>query len=215
LTKSAVHFRVLALAGVFQAAALVKQLAKTGRINDEQAFLANIQSILKVDVENALEVYESPKKLALGLNELICLFSNNKLPKDPDIARYVFSLLHLERKLMRNSKMLTLIQTGLKRATTQATYFSPLHENVMANLSSLYTDTLSTFSFRIHVTGEPRYLSQTLILNKIRALLLAGVRSAVLWRQMGGRRWQLLLTRSTILEIANQWLKEYAAEPVA
>lgn len=212
MTHANLELRVLALAGVFQAAALVKQLAKTGRL-DEKALLTSIKSIFKIDATTAIEVYENPQTLVLGLEELTRLFSNKKLPKDQDIARYVFSLLHLERKLNAHPKMLELIRTGISRATIQAAHFSPTHENVMANLASLYTDTLSTFSFRVHVTGEPLYLSQTAILNKVRALLLAGIRSAVLWQQLGGRRWQLLLTRASLLNIAEQWLKEGIKEP--
>ncbi len=207
ITTSELHCRTLALAGVFQAAALVKQLANTGRV-DQSAFLASIQSIFKMDVQSATEVYESPENLALGLKELIKLFTNNKLPKDTDIARYAFSLLHLEKKLSKNTKMLSHLRTGIERAASQAQHFSPTHENVMANLASLYTDTLSTFSFRIHVTGEPLYLDQTYQVNKVRALLLAGVRSAVLWQQLGGRRWQLLISRTSILQSAHQWLQE-------
>ena len=211
MIPSPVNLRALALAGVFQAAALVKQLAKTGRV-DQPAFLASIQSIFKIDVDSATDVYESPENLALGLQELIRLFTNNQLPKDPEIARYVFSLLHLEKKLSKNTKMLLQLRTGIKRATLQAAHFSPTHENVMANLASLYTDTLSTFSFRIHVTGDPLYLNQTYHVNNVRALLLAGVRAAVLWQQLGGRRWQLLLSRTSILDTAHEWLNELITE---
>ncbi len=207
MSAPSIQLRTLALAGVFQASSLVKQLARTGRI-DQSAFLTSIQSIFKVDVENAADVYEMPEHLNLGLKELIRLFTNNKLPKDPEIARYVFSLLHLEKKLSKNTKMLHQLRTGIERATTQAAHFSPTHDNVMANLASLYTDTLSTFNFRIHVVGDPLYLNQTYHVNKIRALLLAGVRSAVLWQQLGGRHWQLLISRSSILASAHQWLKE-------
>lgn len=211
--KSEYHFRILALAGVFQAAALIKQLAKTNRI-EEPYFTAIIQSIFKINVKDPSEIYENPQNLSLGLNELIQLFTNNKIPKDPEIARYVFSLLHLERKLSDRSEMLNTIRIGIERASIQAQHFSPTHENVMANLASLYTDTLSTLSFRVHVTGEPVYLTQTHILNKIRSLLLAGIRSAVLWHQMGGRRWQLLIFRNSILQTARQWLNEYSTAPV-
>jgi high frequency lysogenization protein len=213
MTTSELKFRVLALAGVFQAASLVKQLAKTGRM-DQAAFLASIQSVFKIDVNSVSEIYEAPEKLTLGLQELIKLFTNNRLPKDPEIARYAFSLLHLEKKLSKNTAMLAQIRKGIERAATQATHFSPTHENVMANLASLYTDTLSTFSFRIQVSGDPLYLDQTYHVNKVRALLLAGVRSAVLWQQLGGRRWQLLMSRSSILETANEWLKLFATENI-
>lgn len=214
-TKSDSTFksRVLALAGVFQAAALVKQLARTGRA-DEQFLIANIESIFKVDAANVQEIYGSINHLALGLNELIRLFSDNKQPKDSEIARYVFSLLHLERKLNHNPKMLESIRVGVERGANQAMHFSSTHENVMANLASLYTDTISTFSFRIQVAGEPIYLNQTHTLNKVRALLLSGIRSAVLWRQLDGKRWQLMLYRSLIIETAKQWLNATVAETV-
>ena len=137
---------------------------------------------------------------------MILLFSNNALTKESDIARYVFSLLYLQAKLSEKPQMLQQVRDGIERAQTQAQHFSTTHENVMANLASLYTDTLSTFSFRIHVSGEPLYLNQTPTINKIRALLLAGIRSAILWRQLGGKRWQLLINRGSLIQSAKQWL---------
>ena len=88
----------------------------------------------------------------------------------------------------------------------QAEHFSTMHDNVMANLAGIYTDTLSTFNFRIHVTGNPIYLTNPVNTNKVRALLLAGIRSAVLWRQMGGSRWQLIFGRKQYSEIAKKIL---------
>jgi high frequency lysogenization protein len=45
------------------------------------------------------------------------------------------------------------------------------------------------------VTGNPQQLQQPNVVEKVRANLLAAVRSAVLWRQLGGRQWQMLLYR--------------------
>lgn len=201
--------RTLALAGVFQTAALVKQLAKTGRLT-EPYFTTSIESLFKINPIDVLDVYGSTRNLALGLQELVRLLNNTKAPKDSDIARYVLSLLHLERKLNKHSKMIQTIQAGLERAKMQASHFSTTHGNVLANLAGVYTDTLSTFKFRIYVSGEPIYLNQTHTLHKVRALLFAGVRSAVLWQQVGGRRWQLLLSRQSIIQTAKDCLKNVA-----
>jgi len=38
--------------------------------------------------------------------------------------------------------------------------------------------------------------------NRIRACLLAGIRSAILWRQVGGTKWQLLFFRRRIFDTA-------------
>ncbi len=210
-TSNQTH-RVFALAGLIQAATLVKQLSTTGRC-DEPALETSIHSIFTLDAPTVETIYGGAQHLRLGLQELIKLFTHNKEPKDSDIARYILSLIHLERKLSKKPVMLQSIKTGIERAQAQATYFSTLHDNVLANLASVYTDTLSTFSFRIHVTGLPLYLNQTHHLNKVRSLLLAGIRSAVLWHQLGGRRWQLLITRSSILQTAHELLKQDELTP--
>jgi len=193
--------RTLALAGVLQAAYLVKQLAWKGHIHPEDLETA-IHSIFATDPPNVIAVYGKVRNLSSGLQHLCTLFSENKAPKDHDIARYAISLLHLERLLIKKPTILNVIQRGIERAKTQANHFSPTHENVIANLASVYSDTLSTFKFRIHVSGESTHLSQTHVINKVRSILLAGVRSAVLWRQLGGTRWQLVLGKKTLIKDA-------------
>lgn len=201
------HYRTIGLAGVFQAALLVKQLATTGKVT-EPFFQASIESLFKIEAVDAFDVYNGKENLSMGLNELIRLFSDAKAPKDSEIPRYVLSMLHLERKLSKEPQMLKNIESGIKRAKQQAQHFSSTHENVMANLAGLYTDTLSTFKFRIYIPGQAIYLNQTQQMHKIRALLLAGIRSAVLWRQLGGRRWQLLISRLSIIKAAKDCLSE-------
>jgi len=205
--------KTLSLAGIFQVAALIKQLAKTGRC-PEPYCTASIESLFKIDAQDVPDVYGGRDNVILGLQELVKLFTNNKTPKDSDIARYVFSLLHLERKLSRNPEMQATIQAGIKRAQIQAQHFSSTHENVIANLAGIYTDTLSTYRFRIFIAGEPIYLNQNSVLYKIRSLLLAGIRSALLWRQVGGKRWQLLLSRNSMITMSNQCIQERSLENV-
>jgi high frequency lysogenization protein len=52
------------------------------------------------------------------------------------------------------------------------------------------------------VQGNPLQLSQAAVVAQIRAALLAAVRSAVLWRQVGGSYWDLALRRGAILKTA-------------
>ena len=199
--------RALALAGVVQAGYLVKQVAWNGSVDQEQ-FATMIHSIFQTNPENVQDVYGEPHKLRTGLQTLINLLSDQKSVKDPEIARYTISLLHLERLLIKKPSMIHVIQRGVDRAKTQALHFSNTHENVIANLAGIYTDTLSTFKFRIHVSGENTHLANNTNINKVRALLLAGIRSAVLWRQLGGTRWQLVFGKRTLLQDADQLLKE-------
>lgn len=206
------HDRILALAGVVQAACLVKQLAWKGNINNIE-FETSIYSIFQTDPNTTVDVYGSKNALLTGLHGLINLLSDNNKSKDPDIARYTISLLHIERLLMKKPTMLNSLQRGIERAKNQASHFSNTHENVIANLASVYTDTISTFKFRIHVSGENTHLSNHTTVNKIRAILLAGVRSAVLWRQLEGTRWQLVFGKRAMLQDAKMLLKELQGVP--
>ena len=41
-------------------------------------------------------------------------------------------------------------------------------------------------------------MKQTTTSDRIRTLLLAGIRSAMLWRQLGGNKWQIIFGRGEI-----------------
>lgn len=194
----------IALCGIFQACSLVKQLAWTGKC-DNEAFETSIYSLLQVNPTSVIDVYQNIPKLSLGLTTLIAFFNNtlnNKGNKDTEIARYFISLLYLEKKLTKRPDLINIIKTGLSRAQTQSDIFYLTHDNIMANLAGIYIDTLSTFRFRIHISGIQSYLNNSLIANKIRSLLLAGIRSAVLWEQIGGSRLQLFFKKNNFLNCA-------------
>jgi len=124
------------------------------------------------------------------------------------VARYVIGLLHLQRKLKKNRVMLQRVAEGIERARRQSEHYAIDHPNVIANLADTYSETLSTLQPRIMVSGEHQHLSNTDNANLIRALLLAGIRSAVLWDQLGGSRWQILLQRKRFIEEARRILDE-------
>ena len=69
---------------------------------------------------------------------------------------------------------------------------------VITRLAGLYSEVISPLRPRVMVPGQPLHLQQQPIVERIRASLLAAIRAAVLWHQIGGRQWQLLLRR-------NQW----------
>lgn len=198
--------QTLALAGVFQAAALTKQIAWRG-LAEEQALTTSLQSIFKIDANDVIDVYGQLSNLEIGLKEMIHLFDNQGKAKDPEVVRYALSLLHLERKLIKQPKLMQVIQQGIERARHQTNHFPLLHDNVIANLANIYTDSLSTFSFRIHVVGEESLLRSPNMTNRVRACLLAGIRSAVLWRQLGGSRLQLIFGRKKLVRSAQTLLK--------
>ncbi len=188
--------QTIALAGLSQACLLVQQLATTGTA-DSKAVETCIKSLLKVDSDGVIEVYGSLSDLKPGLVQLEQQLVNRTIA-DPEQARYAASLVFLEKQLSNRPEMLKKISTGISIAEAQSESFGPLHENVLANLGDLYHSTVSTLQPRIMVNGEQEYLSQANTVNKIRALLLAGIRSTMLWRQCGGARWKFLFFRKKL-----------------
>ncbi len=199
--------RTIALAGLFQAAAEVQQTARKGK-EFTPATTAAIHSLLMLDAPNVVDVYGGLEPLRTGLQVLLSqLGAKGARSRDTEVARYAVSVLFLERKFRRDPQMQARLREGLEAAKTQAAYFgSETHTNVIARLGDLYQQTISTLTPRVMVNGEPALLSDPDNAALIRALLLAGIRSAVLWRQCGGSRWQVLLRRRAITEAAGRLL---------
>lgn len=199
--------QVIALAGLFQSCALVDTLARTGQIRSE-ALHTSVTSLLEQNPDNCEATFGSVAKLTIGFDAMEKVLSSDKSRKNPDILRYALGLIYLQRKILKNSAMLDQIGNGIARSNNQAEHFSPDHENVISSLADLYSNTVSTFRFRIQVNGQGGYLQQTSIANRIRCLLFAGIRAGILWHQTGGRRWHFVLYRKQMLEQLDKLRRE-------
>lgn len=184
--------RVLGLAGLFQATALAQQLANQGRC-DEAAFEVCIDSVFRIDAPSVVEVYGRTSALRLGLRTLITQLEENG--SDMAITRMGITVMRLERALARQNGLADELQQGIVAAQRQVEHFGKYSPQVITRLASLYVSTLSTLKPRVMVTGNPQMLQQEPVVERVRTCLLAAVRSAVLWQQVGGRQWQLLVYR--------------------
>ena len=196
------HDRAIALAALFQAAGLVRDIAHKGQA-DPDAFAACLASLLKIDADNSEAVYGDMAKLLPGLR-LLC--EHLRYPKDMEITRYIINLLVLERRLARQPALLQTIRAGIEASIDKLNYLPLTHDTLIADFAQLYSATVSTLSPRIMVNGNPVYLTHPDNQNCIRALLLAGIRAAVLWRQSGGGRLALLFRRKALLKEAQRLL---------
>lgn len=183
---------MLALAGLFQAVTLARQLANEGRC-DDVAMAASVASVFRIDAPSVAAVYGRVSGVRLGLRQLIAQLDEDG--RDMAVTRMVVTVLRLERSLARQPALVARLQEGIVAARRQVEHFGQDSPQVARRLAELYAETLSTLKPRVMVSGHPQYLQQPAVVEKVRANLLAAVRSAVLWRQLGGRQWQLLLHR--------------------
>jgi high frequency lysogenization protein len=193
--------RALAFAGILQALQLV-QSAAYGKPYDLEAFQATLTSILLIDAATVEDVYGGASGLKSGLRLLKTQLMSNKQKPDSELSRYLVVVLHLERKLSKRADLLDKLTEGIERAQRQLEHFDISHTNVVASLADTYAQTISTLQPRIMVKGDPGRLTEPGVANQIRALLLAAMRSAVLWRQCGGTRLGLLLGRRKLADTA-------------
>ncbi|MCQ4309152.1 high frequency lysogenization protein HflD [Pseudomonas stutzeri] len=192
--------QLVALGAVFEAAALVDRIARTGQVPNA-ALGSMLGSLLVREDKPAREIYGGDDlNLRDGYRALVGALERDTSSLQREPLRYALAMIDLERQLDKRSDLLQVIGSRLDQIQQQVDHFGLTHENVIASFGGLYQDTLSTFRQRIQVQGDMRHLQQTDNAAKIRALLLAGIRSARLWRQLGGHRWQMVFSRRKLLD---------------
>ncbi|MFT5708020.1 MAG: high frequency lysogenization protein [Oceanospirillaceae bacterium] len=208
--------QAIAIAAMFQAASLVDQIATKGMIS-QSSFETAINSLFATHPDSIEDVFGGvnflPHNLNLGLKAVLDVIAKNRSTSSNNITKYVLAMVMLQQKLSKDNKMLTLMGERLDALNDKAVkYYSNengfaqeqnssinhTHSNIIAGIDGLYQDTISTFSFRIQVQGDQRHLQNKENTAKVRALLLAGIRAAILWRQVGGTRWHLLFFKKQI-----------------
>jgi len=204
--------QIITFAAICQIAYQVQQVSRTGQIADEE-FSILLQSIIETSPDNTLAVYGGDiGNLKKGLSLLISLLgsddgkTNSKKQKDPELTRYMISLINLERRLTKQPKQLNALGERIDATERQLAHYSLTSDTLIASFASIYSDIISPLGHKIQVTGEPSILKQNVNQYKIRSLLLAGIRAAVLWRQVGGKRRNILFHRKKIVETAKQLL---------
>lgn len=192
--------QVLALAGVFQAAALAEQLAHRGYA-DEVPFESSVKSIFITDAINTASVYGGEAGVEMGLRTMRERLSSAGKSSDFELARYVLSLTQLGVKLNRLPDMAKTIASEIDvlKPTVETHNGEGMGNEVYAELARIYKDTISYMKPKIIVQGEHGHLSNPIVVDKVRTILFAGVRSAFLWNQLGGRRWYLVFKRRQTL----------------
>lgn len=205
--------RLIALAAVFESAYLVAQLAKGESHNDAIATL--IHSLFVFNPDSTADVYDNKlHHLNDGLLVLSKLSNNRTDDNSVEVIRYALSLLALQKQLDKDPQMLDIIRARLNHIEFNKTHFSNDILQLTSSISGLYQDTISTLKFRIQVSGDMNHLQQTAVSDKVRTLLFAGIRSAMLWRQLGGNKWQIIFGRGDIEKISRELLEKLSHHKV-
>lgn len=196
----------IAFAGMLQASELVRQIATSGNCSG-QAAEASIASIFSRNPESTEDVYGGIGGVRMGLRVLTELFSARTGQENLQSLNYALGLAKLGVKVQRDRKRpqaigeeLDLVEKAWRDAGER------IDDSVNSQLADVYQRHVSTLDFRLSINGRLEYLKQPEKIAFVRALLLAGLRSAFLWRQVGGRQWRLVFQRTKMLEQARSLL---------
>jgi len=195
--------RTMAFAGLLQAIAQVQHIARHGSA-DKESLAACLNTVLVTNPDTTSDVYADKVALNNGYQLIVNQLGDAK-DKDVEVTRYLVGILALERKLARGNAM-SILSERINQIHRQLHHFEITDEQVIANFAGIYSDIISTLGPKIQISGNPEYLKQSQVQEKIRALLLSAMRSAVLWRQLGGKRRHLVFARKTIVDIAKKSL---------
>jgi high frequency lysogenization protein len=193
MTQYTQEDRVIALAGVFQAARLARDIARNGS-SDGPAFESSRESLFDFAPESVASVFGDERGVFHGLQALSEQLERPQR-RDLETSRYVVALLHLADRLMRDQHSLQALRDDLTALQRRRDHIDLGAGTINEQLAEIYQDRISVLGPRIMIRGEPLHLQNPENASRIRVALLAGIRAAVLWRQAGGSKWQFLLRR--------------------
>ena len=203
------EYRILAVSCTLQCAQLIDKIAREGVA--DQTTAAELQEPLFVlNPRTDAEVFPRPSVLVPGLTLVATLSRGGSLRSLQTIVQYALGMLRLADGVLGNKQLASQIRHGIDsidRSAPEAQGPSAGYEQTRA-LAAVYKATLSKFPRPIQIQGSAAMLSNEDNAASIRALLLAGVRSALFWRQLEGRRWQLLFFRNRMSKTASQLKKQ-------
>ena len=190
--------QTIALTGLYQSLALVQNIAWEGD-SSHSCMAPTIASILKLNPTNYLDVYGSIENLQLGIQTLKIVLQNKNEKHAIERTRYAINLMYLASKFAVSGDTVNSLSSQLERINNQYDSVEDSLEDITQDLGELYREYISPLGPKVIIEGDPVYLKTDNNASKIRALLLAGIRAIVLWKQANGKRWTLLLGRKSLL----------------
>lgn len=207
-TNNSIVEQTIAFAAICQTAVMVQGIARKNQL-DNDLFTLMLNSIINMTPSNSLNVYgDEIVSLKDGLTMMFTQIGDSTAKKDPELTRYIVSLMNLERRLKNNSKALAALEKKIDDCQRKLVHFEIDSDQMISNMASIYTDIISPLGTKIQISGDPNILKQVGNQNRIRALLLAGIRATVLWRQVGGKRRTILFKRRSFVATTKDLLKQ-------
>lgn len=204
----------IALAALFQCCSQINRIAHTGYC-DEHSAATVFRALLVTDPNTVEDIYKT-SDLKNGFKSLIEGFSTDGITDNnaKELAKLAMQVIALTDRIMGNTSLYNRLSNEIDSLKLQIEKNNPdflegstsvvMNSDNVEKFAQLYQSLISPNFSKLLIFGEERFLSSTENQNRIRALLLAGIRAVVLWNQVGGKKLYLMFRRKDILSYASE-----------
>ena len=180
---STIDQQLYSLAALYQSCNAISRIAWEGQY-DEKEFLPLIKSILDVDSDDPLTIYQQPISLKSGFEFLKKQVVDDIFTRSSETRRYISSIKDLVKRINTSSIIDEQFRKRIDRLNENE--HDKNTDNIVLEIGQLYKDTFSQLEPRIVISGDNQYLKQDLNAARIRTALMAAIRSVYLWKSCNG-----------------------------
>ncbi len=194
---SSIDKQLYSLAALYQSCNAISRIAWEGKY-EEKEFLPLIKSILDVDSDDPLAIYQKPTSLKSGFEFLKKQVVDDIFTRSSETRRYISSIKDLVKRINTSSIIDEQFKKRIDRLNE--TEYEKNTDDTVLEIGQLYRDTFSKLEPRIVISGDNQYLKEDLNAARIRTALMAAIRSVYLWKSCNGSNFKFFLFRKRYIK---------------
>ena len=194
---SSIDKQLYSLAALYQSCNAISRIAWEGKY-EEKEFLPLIKSILDVDSDDPLAIYQKPTSLKSGFEFLKKQVVDDIFTRSSETRRYISSIKDLVKRINTSSIIDEQFKKRIDRLNE--TEYEKNTDDTVLEIGQLYKDTFSKLEPRIVISGDNQYLKEDLNAARIRTALMAAIRSVYLWKSCNGSNFKFFLFRKRYIK---------------
>ena len=197
MSISTIDRQLYSLAALYQSCNAISRIAWEGKYDDEE-FSPLIKSILDVNSDDPLSIYEEPTLLKSGFEFLKKQVIDDIFTRSSETRRYISSIKNLVKRIDTSNIIDDQFRKNIDRLNEIKR--EKTIDDLVLEIGQLYIDTFSKVEPRIVISGDNQYLKIDLNAARIRTALMAAIRSVYLWKSCNGSDFKFFLFKKRYIK---------------
>ena len=197
MSISTIDRQLYSLAALYQSCNAISRIAWEGKYDNEE-FSPLIKSILDVNSDDPLSIYEEPTLLKSGFEFLKKQVIDDIFTRSSETRRYISSIKNLVKRIDTSNIIDNQFRKNIDRLNEIKR--EKTIDDLVLEIGQLYLDTFSKVEPRIVISGDNQYLKVDLNAARIRTALMAAIRSVYLWKSCNGSDFKFFLFKKRYIK---------------